>query len=218
MANPRRERVFVHSADGRPTIVSSQAGNFAAGLFTRQRISTLKEARQIGLIPAFVKLEALEQETNRVRATRTYDREAEQRVGGEIAAARQTERYRQARVAAEATRLRVADLAQVIEPGLDPRARQVLAGRSLKLLSQAPLEVVTLALRDNLDLYTDLVFDSDVTLARLGEVRIYRGARIISNAPAFILHASLLRGNLLAVEAKPAGISLIDRATRPRIP
>jgi hypothetical protein len=220
MANPQRERVFVHSADGKPTLVSSQPGNFAARLFARHRISTLREAKQVGLLPAFVNLEALQKEVDRVRNTSSFDLEAEKRVGSEIEVAIQagrtglitTDRYRLARVAAESTNLRVADLAQVIEPGLDLRARQVIAGRSLKLLIQAPVDVVKLDLRYDLDVYTDLAFDRDVALAGFGDVRIYRGARIISNASHFIMRASSIQGNLLAVEAMPIGISLIDLA------
>lgn len=222
MAPPQRERVFVHSADGKPTLVSSQPENFAARLFVRHRISTLREARQIGLLPAFVNLERLRQETGRVRDTSSFDQEAERRIDSELETARQagrtglitTERYRLARVAAEATQLRVADLAQVIEPNLDLRARQVLAARSLNLLSWAPIDVVKFDLRYDLDVYTDLAFGRDVTLTGFAAVRIYRGARIISNASYFIMHASSVQGGLLALEPTPVGVNLIDLAAR----
>jgi hypothetical protein len=169
-----------------------------------------------------VNLEALQKAAGRVRDTSSFDLEAEKQVNSEIEAAIQagrtglitTEHYRLARVAAEATNLRVADLAQVIEPGLNLRARQVIAGRSLKLLDWAPIDVVKLDLHYDLDVYTDLVFDKDVTLTGFGDVCIYRGARIISKASHFIMHASSIRGGLVAVEPKSTDINLIDIAAR----
>lgn len=222
MAILQRERVFVQSTDGKPTLVSSQPGNFAARLFAKHQISTLREAKQVGLLPAFVNLGALQKETSRVRDTSSFDREAEKQVDREIETAIQagrtglitTERYRLARVAAEATKLRVADLAQGIEPNLDLHARQVIAGRALNLLSWTPIDVVKFDLRYDLDVYTDLAFDRDVTMAGFAAVRIYRGARIISNAPYFIMRASSIQGGLLALEPTPSGVNLIDLAAR----
>lgn len=223
MASSPRERVIVRSVDGKPTRVSSRPGNFAARLFTRHRISTLKEARQVGLLPAFVNLEALQKEVSRVRDTRSFDLEAEKRVHGQIDAAIRagrtgaitTERYRLTRVAAEATNLRVADLAQAIEPGLDLRARQAIAGRSLKVVIEAPVDVITFDLPYDLDVYTDLEFDTDVMMAGFADVRIYRDARILSKASHFILRASSIRGGLIRVDGTPIiGTSLIDLAAR----
>ena len=220
MTTPKRDRVFVRSTDGKPTIVSAQSGNFAARLCKKHRVRTLAQAKEVGLFPAFVDLAALESEVGRVLRTNSFDREAEQRVDDEIAAAVRagrtgpirTERYRQGRVGEEAKQLRVADLVQVIEPGLNPVARRQIAGRAIKL-SVKPAVIIKMELAYDLDVYTDLEFSGDVTMGEFGDVRIFMGARIVARASHFILRTASLEGNLLDMEALPSDVSLRDLVT-----
>jgi hypothetical protein len=210
---PRRGQVFVRSADGTATVVSSRPENFAARLCTTHRITTLDEARNVGLLPGFVNVAVLDREAGRVLAAPSFDRDATRQVDSENKAGARTaytdERVRQARIVAAAHRLRAADLANAIEPNLAPQARQELAGRALSVLTNAPVKVVQVDIDADLDVYTDLVFASDVTLATFGEVRIYQGARIVTSASHFILRAASAQGGLLRV-AGPAtpGVSI----------
>lgn len=213
MARRQRGRVYVRSADGSATTVSSRRGNFASKLCRKHRIANLRQAATIGLVPAFVDLDVLEREAGRVLRSRAFDRDADRRVRrtGKV----HSERIHRARVAEEALRLRAAELGGVIEPGIDTRAGLAIAGRSLQVMTRAPIDVVSFELDQDLDVHTNLVFASDVTMATFGEVRIYRGAALVSTSSSFILRAASAQGNLLPVVGKSTtGISLNDHVLR----
>jgi hypothetical protein len=210
---PRRDQVFVRSADGKATVVSSRPENFAARLCTTHRVTTLDEARNVGLLPGFVDVAVLDREAGRVLAASSFDRDATRQVDSENEAGARTassdDRVRQARIAEAAHRLRAADLADAIEPNIARQARQELAGRALSVLTNAPVQVVQVVIDADLDVYTDLEFASDVTLATFGDVRIYQGARIVTSASHFILRAASAQGGLLRVAGQAAlGVSI----------
>src|SRR4029450_12460755 len=81
MASSGRDRVYVRSVDGKPTVVSSRPGNFAARLFTRHRVASLAQAKEIGLLPGFVDVATLEREGRRLLGDASFERDAERRVG-----------------------------------------------------------------------------------------------------------------------------------------
>ncbi|MGH3928956.1 MAG: hypothetical protein ACRDTF_03150 [Pseudonocardiaceae bacterium] len=189
--------------------MSSRPDNFASKLCRKHRIANLREAASVRLLPAFVDLDVLERETSRVLRADVFDRDAERRVRQEGPV--HDERVRRARVADEALRLRADDLAEVIEPNIDPQARHELASRSVRILTGAPVDIVSFELDRDLDLYTDLVFASDVTMAAFGDIRIYRGAALVFDSPSFVLRAASAKGNLVAVTGETAaGINLHD--------
>ena len=138
-----QDRAYVKSDDGKPTVVSSKTGNFAARLARKHRIASLADAKEVGLVPAFVKLDALQREAERVQDDRSFDVEAERLVDAETAAARAsaqglaaTEKYRRVRMATTAKRLRAVQLADSIEPQLAIRMRRELAIRAIEILNR----------------------------------------------------------------------------------
>lgn len=97
---------------------------------------------------------------------------------------------------------------------MDPSTRRIIAGRTLNILTRAPFDIIRFDLAADLDLYTDLVLENDVTVAVFGDIRIYRGATLIPTASGFILRAASARGDVVAVEAHPSGVSLSDHLQR----
>jgi hypothetical protein len=212
-----RDRVFVRSPDGTATVVSSHPDSVTARLCTRHRITTLDEARNAGLLPRLVDLDALDRQARRVLGEPAFDRDAARRIdGGPTAGARRTgtdENVRRARVADAALTLRAADLADAIEPKLHPRVRQLIAERTLNVLTGAPFDLVTATIDADIDVHTDLKFASDVSVVNVGEVRIYQGARIAAAASHFIMRATSVHGGLSPLDGQALpGRSITDFA------
>lgn len=213
MPETQRERVYVRSADGSPTTVSSRADSLASKLCRRHRVGNLTQAATIGLIPAFVNVDVLTRESDRVLRASAFDKDAERRV--QRAGPVHDDGVRRGLVAAEAMRLRAAELADAVEPDIAVHARNEIAGRSLQIMTKAPFDVVRFELDADLDVHTELVFDRDVTLATLGDLRIYRGAALVSTSSSFILRAASAQGDLLPVTASTlAGVSFNDWVQR----
>jgi len=214
MPTAKRKRIFVRSSDGSRTIISSRKNNFASRLCRRQRIDNLEQAQTHGLLPKFVDLEIIEREARRVLGKTSFDQEAERLVDSkEMAVARSaptvstSDDVRTALIKGEALRLRVDDMANVVEPSMDLHVRREISGRTLNVLTHAPFDVVQLQLPEDLEIYTDLVFASDVTTAQFANVSVYRGARFVGKASHFILRATSITGNLMP-PVNPEGISL----------
>jgi hypothetical protein len=87
----------------------------------------------------------------------------------------------------------------------------MVAGRSLRVLTRAPFDLVSATIDADVDIYTDLEFAADVNVANFGAVRIYRGARIVAAASHFIMRATSVQGGLLRVEGQAVpGLNISD--------
>lgn len=206
MATQPRDRVYIRSDDGSTTTISSRPDNVASKLCRKHRIGNLREAASVGLLPAFVDLDVLERETGRVLGSTAFDDDAEAWLRRQEPI--HDDRVRRARVLDEAIRLRADDLAGVIEPNIGLRARRSIAERSLRILINTPVDIVSFELDRDLDIHTDLVFASDVTMATFGDIRIYRGAALVPTSSGFILRAASAEANLVSVT--PVGSNFVD--------
>jgi hypothetical protein len=193
---PTSSSIYVRTADASPTVISSRPGAFGASACNRHRVVDIKSALDVGLFPRNVDAVALDRLTGDLLADDSFERTARKRMGKAHAA---DERVAAARRANEAHRLRVAELTDIIEPSMSAMSRHTIAGRAVQILTRAPFDIVIFEMAQNLDLYTDLVLDAGISVARFGEIRIYRGAALVPSAPSFVLHATKATGDLLAV-------------------
>lgn len=217
---PGPARVYVRAPDRRVITISSRPGHFGARLCRTSRVSTIADAKALGLFPRFVEVAALEREASRLRGQPTFDRDAAARVALEldaaIAAGRRgvvaTSGYRTARIDAVARELRVGALAATLPSVIGEPSRRLVATRALELLDLRSVDVVHINLASDLDLYTDLELAADITLAEFADVRIFRGARLIARASHFVLRARSLVANVLEPHQQTLdlGASLVE--------
>jgi hypothetical protein len=207
---PTSSSVYVRTADGSPTVISSRPGAFGASACKRHRVVDIKSALDAGLFPRGVDAVALDRHAGDMLADDSFERAARKRLGKSHAT---DKRVADARLTNEAHRLRVAQLTDIIEPSMTPTSQRTIAGRAVQILTRAPFDIVIFELAQDLDLHTDLVLDAGISIARFGEIRIYRGAALVPTAPSFVLHATKATGNVLAVtsgQAHEFGVNNVD--------
>lgn len=195
----RAKRIAIRSSDGSPTVISGAPDSPGRSFFRRTVPGSLEELQRLGAIPRFVDVRAVGERVARMRADQAYETRARAQLEAEGRRPRDGAgggRVFQAQVAGRATQLRVADLADGLSPNLKPQVRVALAGRSLYFAELARRPIGTVTMEADIEVHTDLVFDADVSLCRLGEVRIYRGARIEARASWFVMNATSIRGGL----------------------
>lgn len=204
--------VAVRSMNGAPVVISSRPGGVGARYFKHHRLTTLAEMQTIGALPRFLDVSKLESDARGLRADRTYETRALAQYNAEAGQQGASSSQLQARrVAALAVGLRSIDLATSLDPALQAPIRSNIADKTMQLLDVGSVDLVEFSLARDLEIYDELVFDADVSMSTVGDIRLYQGGTLVSRASYFILHAASIQGNLLRPLVQSEGsVSILD--------
>lgn len=195
----QKKKPFV--VDG-PYTISSREGASGQQYCIRHQARSIDDLKQIGVIPRFIDIDAVKRAVEKVaqptfytaRAERWLQDELDQIRSREQAMTHRTEAFNRARLDRFAMQIQVEGVVEALGSRVALPIRKSVATRAIDLVQTGSYSVTAFHMDRDIEVRDLLIFDVDIDMCKVGDLRVRDGGMIESRAPYFILHARSFGG------------------------